>query len=362
MKAILLPLVLAASALWLPACKPAISGGEPVSTAPPIAVQAARVPWTDATPAIVSPGLLARTLEADLSFKTGGVIAEINVRAGDKVRGGQVLGSLRMEELDAAVLQAESALTKAKRDLERFASLVTRNAEPLEKQQNAESDVEQAEAALQAARFNRQTAVLTAPADGRILARTAEPGEIAAAGQTVLRFASDAEGWLVRAGLAQRDVVRIRVGDAARIEFAGIPQALEAEVARIAGETDPSSRTTLVELRLVEAPPEALRSGMVGRAQIQPRKGTPRAVLPLSALVEGDGQTAHVFQVQPPCRDGETGVVRRVAVEVAAITEEGAVLSSGLNDREALVVTLGAELLSDGVAVLVNPAWPLASN
>jgi len=159
MKALVL---LAASSVWLSSCRPeraAVVSPESL----PIAVQAAPVQWIDTATPVAAPGLIARTLEADLSFKTGGLIAEVTARDGDEVLAGQVLGSLRLEELDAALAQAESALNKAKRDLERSTSLFAGNVEPLEKRQNAESGVEQAEAAVRAARFNRQTATLTAP-------------------------------------------------------------------------------------------------------------------------------------------------------------------------------------------------------
>ncbi len=364
MKTVPLPVWCLALLAVLPSCLPkahdSASAGSGAKS-PPIAVLAEPVTWSDAAPPVVAPGLLARTLEADLSFKTGGVVAEVNVRAGDDVRAGQVLGSLRMEELDAAVVQADSALVKARRDLERISTLVSKNVEPLEKEQNAASDVEQAEAALQAAQFNRQTAVLSAPAAGRVLARFAEPGEIAAAGRTILRFASDAEGWLVRVGLSQRDVVRIQAGDGADVVLAGLSGSLRAEVVRIAGEADPASRTTLVELRLAGPPPTQLRSGMVARVEIEPRKREARPVLPLSALVEGDGRTAHVFALAPACQNGETTVVRRLPVEIDGVSETGAVVSAGLEDRDLRVVTTGAELLSDGAEVLVNPPWPLAS-
>jgi len=353
-------LILLSLAVSLSSCRPDHSAVAPPQSSP-IAVQAASVQWIDTATPVTAPGLLARTLEADLSFKTGGLIDDVTARAGDEVLAGQILGSLRLEELDAALAQAESALNKAKRDLDRASSLFAGNVEPLETRQNAQSGVEQAEAAVRAARFNRQTAVLTAPAAGRILARYAEPGEIAAPGRKILRFASDAEGWLVRVGLAQRDVVRIQVGNEADVSFAGMAEPVVARVARIAGETDPASRTTLVELRLDGTPPPELRSGMVGHATIRPEKGLPRALLPLSALVEGDGKMAHVFRVESAANEGDLARVRRIPVEIAEITQEGVVLRSGIRDRDIAIVITGAELLFDGGEVLVNPAWPFAS-
>jgi hypothetical protein len=55
-------------------------------------------------------------------------------------------------------------------------------------------------------------------------------------------------------------------------------------------------------------------------------------------------------------------LVRRIEVEIEEITTAGAVVRSGLTDRSLSIVTTGAELLTDGARVLVNPAWPLASN
>ncbi|MGB8170453.1 MAG: efflux RND transporter periplasmic adaptor subunit [Chthoniobacteraceae bacterium] len=355
---IFLPVAVSAT-LVLTSCRDPKTAVAATKTAP-IAVETIQVKWSEESTPVTAPGLLARTLEADLSFKTGGVISEVNVRSGDEVRGGQVLGALRLEELDAALAQAESTLNKAHRDLERAKSLFTAKIDTLENRQNAESQVEQAEAGVRAARFNRQTAVLTAPASGRILARFAEPGEIAATGRKIVRFASDSEGWLVRVGLAQREVARIQIGNEAAVSFTGLPEPLRARVARIAEEAEAASRTTLVELRLASLPPSILRSGMVGRAIITPEKCNPRAVLPLSALVEGDGQKAYVFRVESPSADDNVSVARRISVEVAEITEAGAVLRTPLQ-QQTNIVTTGAEFLADGAVVLVRPRWPIAS-
>jgi RND family efflux transporter MFP subunit len=347
------------AALLMTSCRDARPGLSPAGVAP-VAVETIPVKWSSESTPVTAPGLLARTLEVDLSFKTGGLISEVNVRAGDEVQAGQILGALRLDELDAALAQAESAGNKAKRDFERSKSLFAAKTDTLEAMQNAESQMEQAEAAMRAARFNRQTAELTAPASGRILARYAEPGEMAASGRRIVRFASDSEGWLVRVGVAQREVGRIQLGNEAAISFAGVEEPLRARVARIAEEADAATRTTVVELRLASPPPPGLCSGMVGRTIITPEKCRPRAVLPLSALVEGDGRKAYVFRVESPHSVDNVSVVRRVAVEVAEITDAGAVLRTPLQEQ-IHIVTTGAELLTDGALVSLNPRWPFAS-
>ncbi len=353
----LLRLISPAAALLLLAGCDRGNGSKTASVAPPIAVETESVKWSDEGTPASAPGLLARKVETDFSFKTGGVIAEVNVRPGDEVVSGQILGSLQTQELDAQVGWAQSTLNQAKREFDRQTTLFATKVGTLQDRQNAESQVEQAETAVRAAQFNRETAVLRAPGDGRILARYAEPGEIANAGQKIVRFASDSEGWLVRVGLAQRDVARIQVGDTALIGFAGVLTPLAAKVARIAEEVDAASRTTLVELRLDAQPPPGLRSGMVGRAVIMPQKCAPRPVVPLSALVEGDGHRANIFRVEFDARSAGTesgsGIARRTPVQVVEITEAGAVLRTGLPEGTP-IVTMGAELLTDGAAVVAN--------
>ena len=326
---------------------------------PAISVETISVTLSNEPIPVVAPGLLARTLEAEMAFKTGGVIAGVNVRAGDEVEAGQILGTLKLDEFDAAVTQTESTLNKVKRDLDRAKSLFVAKVTTYEVQQNAESQVEQAEAAVRAARFNRQTAVLKAPTRGHILARYAEPGETAAAGGKILKFASDSEGWLMRVGLAQREVARIQIGDEASIVFAGIRVPIKAKVARIAEETEAATRNTLVELSLITQPPAGLRSGMVGHAQIFPQKCTPRPVLPLSALVEGDGMRAYIFRVETTGSMDNLSVVHRIPVEIETLTESGAVLRTALEEKS-VIVTTGAEFLAEGVPVRVSSSMPIA--
>ncbi|MFA5264766.1 MAG: efflux RND transporter periplasmic adaptor subunit [Opitutaceae bacterium] len=315
------------------------------ASARPVAVRLEAVSTSTEAVPIYATGLLSRKTEADLSFRIGGIIEEIGVRVGDAVKQGDVLARLRQDEIEAQVSQARSALDKARRDLGRVERLRAGNVATLENLQDATTAAELSAAVLRIAEFNRAHSVIAAPADGRILRRLAEPDEQVASGRSILSFASDADGWIVRAGLAENDLACVRIGDAAEIHSGenGDPTAL-GEISRISEAADPATRTTEIEVKLVK-PPEGGRSGYVVRMLLRPGMVAERPVVPATALVEGTDKQAFIY-----IADQSATTARRLSVEIDQINGERVYLRTQL-PRGTRVVTRGAEFLRDGLAI-----------
>lgn len=336
-------------AFWIPlafaalvaGCTPAVEVAS-TSSSPSTPVATVPVVYSPEAVPVEVAGILSRQAEADLAFKSTGVVGEVTVRAGDTVRQGQVLARLKLNEIEAAVTQARANRDKARRDLDRARQLLATQVYTLEQVQNVETQFEQSEAALRAAEFNAEHAVIEAPADGRILRRTAEPNQMLAAGTPVLGFAADGEGWIVRVGLSDRDVQRVQVGDVVEVTTEGRQTPWNARIARIAEANDPLTRTTEAEIRLGETP-DGARSGFVAHARIHPHPESPRPLIPAAAIVEGHGNTAYVFVVKD-------SVARRVSVVTDAWLGDFVFLKTPLTAGAPLVV-VGAEFLRDGMAV-----------
>lgn len=322
--------------------------GAEVATPPPALpiVELATVAAASDTDLVRAPGVVSRRLETPLAFRTGGIVASVRCREGDPVRRGQVLASLNLDEIDARVAQAQSALEKARRDLARTENLHADRVATLEQVQDAKTGVEQAEAALRIAEFNRRHSVIVAPSDGVILRRLAEPGQEIGSGSPALLFAAEAGGFVVRAGLSQADTARVRVGDDASVAFPGRPDAVPGAVSRIYEAADAATRTTTVEIDL-RSLPEGVRSGDVGTVLVRRSTGERRTSIPLSALVEGNGTEGWVF-----VHDDAASTVRRVAVRTAGLSGDRAILATPL-DPGARIVVVGAEYLRDGSKVRV---------
>jgi membrane fusion protein, multidrug efflux system len=305
-----------------------------------------------AAPSIRTNGLLANKDEIRLSFKVGGVIRRLSVSEGEHVRKGQKLAEIEQTEVNAQVEQARQAHEKAKRDAARGERLHEDSVISLEQLQDLRTQAAMAQAALNSAEFNSSYAAIVAPRDGTVLRRLAEERELVAAGSPVLVFGAQDQGYIVRTGLADREIVQVRIGDPAQVRLDALPDAtLAGKVTEVASAADPASGMFRIEVTLdrSELP---LKSGLVAKLTVVPSSASAgsRVYVPIGAIVEGDGRSARLFVL-----DKEHA--RRRDVEVAFIEGDTVALVSGVEAGEQ-VITDGAQYLEDGEQVAI--AEPLA--
>ncbi|WP_394842487.1 efflux RND transporter periplasmic adaptor subunit [Pendulispora brunnea] len=290
-------------------------------------------------------GVVKLKNEADLSFKVGGVVTAVLVEEGARVRRGQVLARIDPTETEAALRQAQEASARAERDVERARKLVASNAVPVIELQNAETAAASSKAAVDAAAFNAQRTVIVAPDDGRVEKRTVDPGEIAAPGVPVFHVSGRSRGAVVRVGLTDRDVLRVTLGDEARVMLDLFPDApVTGKVTQIAASASPATGTFDVEVAV--DPTAKILSGMTAKVEIA-HVERDLATVPIAALTDGRGDAASVFVV-------DDKVARRVPVKVAFLSQDRAALLTRLEGHER-VVEAGAADLDDGTAVHVLP-------
>ncbi len=312
------------------------------------AVPAASVAVTAQTRAV---GVLAPRDEIRLAFKVGGVVDSVRVESGDLVRKGQVLAELKRAEVDASVSQAAEGVEKARRDLERARQLRSDEVATEEQVQDLTTAYNVARSSLDAARFNARFARIEAPADGIVFERMVEGGELVQAGQPVIVLGSTASGWVVRVGLADRDVVRMEPGAPAQVTFDAFPgRAFEGRVTRVGAAADRMTGTFEVE---IEVQPQGARfaRGLVAKVALPlaplPGVASSATVVPVTALVEADGQRATVYVL-----DRGKNVARRKDVTLGPLLGEQVIVTAGLVTGES-VITDGAAWLTDGGSVRV---------
>ena len=313
--------------------------------ATPVHVASARL--GPGAPPIDTRGKIAAAKEMQLSFKTGGFIARIHVREGERVQRGQLLAELALDEIEAQTAQAVALASKAKRDVERTERLYADEVVSLETLQNVRTQAEIAKSAEVAARFNLRYSQIKAPSDGVVLRRFNEERELVAPGQPVVALGVDTEGYIIRATLSDRELVQVALGDSAQIEIDAYPnQQISGTVREIADAADPITGLFPIEIAIAEAE-VSLSSGLVATARLQPLRAreTARVYVPIAAVVEGAGRTAHVFV-------NEKGIARKQRVEIDFIVDEDAAVLTGLTQGTE-VVTEGALYLQDGEPIEV---------
>lgn len=336
----------------------ACGGGEPQQSteATGTPVRTAVATQGPGVAAIAANGLVGSRDEMRLSFKTGGIVRRIAVREGEAVRKGALLAELELTEISAQAQQAAEMATKAERDLERGERLHADQVISLEALQNLRTQAAVARAARDAARFNLGYSRIVAPRDGVVLRKLVEERELVPPGQPVVVLGSVDRGYVVRFALADRDIVKIAVGDPAKINLDAYPdRSLTGTVSEVSSAADVRSGLFPAQLQLDTPQDLRLASGMVVKLQITPQRGEREALtyVPIAAIVEGDGRRASVFVV-----DGK--LARKREVRLAFLSGTQAAVESGVKPGETLI-TEGSLYLVDGEQIRIVDGTAVAA-
>ena len=317
----------------------------PETSAPSVNIMTDTIRLSSVVIPVVTSGLLSTETEMKLSFKSGGIIGSFPVREGQSVKKGEIIASLDLTEISSAVNQYRLALEKAERDLSRAENLYADSVATLEMFQNARTARDMAKASLAAATFNRERAVITAPAGGKILKKLAERGEVTGAGHPVVLFAPEDGEWVIVSGVSDKSIVKITEGDSARITLDAFPGESFRGVVRETGAfADPYTGTYTIKTAVIEPAP-AFRTGMTGKVTIYPPPVENTIIVPLRVLTDtGDG-AAYIYLVA-------NGSWKKQRITTGEMTGHGIVVRSGVEPGD-ICITEGMSYLVPGVTL--NP-------
>jgi len=303
-------------------------------------------------------GVVSARVQSDLGFRVAGKVVARLVDPGQTVRLGQPL--MRIDAADYALaVAAQNELVEAARaravqtasEERRYRGLVSAGAVSALAYDQAKAAADAAKAQLAAteaqARVSRNTAgyaVLTADADGVVVETLAEPGQVVAAGQPVVRLAHAGPR---EATITLPETVRPALGSVAdAYAFTGA-KAGQARLRQLSDAADPRTRTYEAKYVLSGAAAQApLGSTMV--VALPAQAGVQRGVeAPIGALYD-TGKGPGVWVIEP-----RSSTVQWRPVRVVALGTETATVSGGLNGGDRFVA-LGAQMLHQGQRVRVQ--------
>ena len=293
-----------------------------------------------------------------ISAEVGGYrVAEVFVDVGARVRKGQLLVSLSTALLEAEVAtkqatfsQREAELTNAASALERGQSLAAMNVlsqadlDRLTSEHLASrSRLESARADLETSQLRLKFTDVVAPDDGMITSRTVTVGQIAQAGNEMLRLLRNGRiEW--RGEAPETRLADLAPGQGVSIITAdGTP--FHGTIRVVSPTISANDRTALVYVDLPAD--ERLRPGMFARGEIAVGTG-PAHMVPLESVVSSDGYS-YVFVLS------EDNTVARRRIETGAVHEDSIEVVSGVEAGER-IVNKGAGFLKDGDLVSVSSA------
>jgi RND family efflux transporter MFP subunit len=290
-----------------------------------------------------------------VGFLVGGRMASRAVGVGDVLKIGDLIANLDTTDLQNQLDAAKAAVSAAQASVDQAApkeaamkklleqAVITQDAynQALQALQSAQANLATAQANERLAESQLGYAALKAPVAGSVTQTGADPGQVVAAGQTIVDIAQTANLDAVFS-VAARVAGAAKIGIPVEVSLQQDPSVKTVGVVRqISPSADATTGTYTIRVGLTD-PPAAFRLGALvnGRAQGQDEVLTK---LPATALLTS-GDSPAVWVV------GADGTVHTKPVKVARYDSDAIFIESGL-DKGDLVVIAGVNSLVDGQKV-----------
>lgn len=303
---------------------------------------------------LVAPGT------AMVRAKSNGTLLNLAVGEGGRVKAGQALGQVDLEELRYRIAERGASVEAMRAQMEQAERSYKANEGLAAKNFIAQTALDSSKAAYDAARANwnaakaqldtsqvtMRQAALVAPINGVVSKRHVVPGEKVAAEQQILTIVDLAR--LELAGLVgTHEVSRLQPGMTVQVKVEGVDEPVEAKIDRIAPAAEPGTRSIGVTLVLNNAK-ELYRAGQYAVAKVVLPDDTQRLTVPIAAISRNSGQE-QVWMIE------SGALVRRIVTTGRSDAREGRVeVLNGLKP-EAQVLAARFDNLREGTRALLLP-------
>lgn len=351
------------------------------------------------TTTVEAKGQLKPISSSVVSPSVDGTVDSINVQAGQSVNEGDVLMTIKNDELDRNVAEAQRAVAAAQEDLANAqkaaaaaqatpttdvegataAAGVSAASADTNAVSAAQRSLASAQANLDQANAKASSRTVTAPSSGSIVELNAKVGATVTGG--MIMGESDTSGgkqcmqiadlskMKVTVQVGEKDIAKIAVGQSANVTYPAFPDIVSqgtvtaiASVANSDSSYGGGSVTFNVDI-LIEAPDARLKPGMTAEVSVVTEQLDDVVMVPTMALMTEDGEHYYVNVAT----DDEGKQTRRVKVTVVTQNDNEAVVGktqvkcddqgneikpnvpvTKLRDGDTLVMDTGADAMADG--------------
>ena len=327
----------------------------------------------DFTEAVETSGAVKPVTSVVVNPEVGGTIESVNVAEGDTVQEGDVLLTVKNDELDKAIRDAEMGVRNAKLGVSQAQSAYATTLEAyntvvetpddkgsVEYKRGAEGrDVDSAAFAVESANnslsdaqeaysiavANAEKRTVRAPKGGSVVAMNAQVGAStdSAANAGGLIQIADLSQMTVKVQVNEVDISKVSVGQMAKVTFSALPgvehDAQVTRIATVAGSGEDSSGhgggvVTYDVSLLIPQPAAELKPGMTANVQIMLQSVPDTLMVPLSCVAMDEAGGSYVMVVT----DYETGAAERRSVSVRASNQTTAAIEGDVDEGDKVLL------------------------
>ena len=274
-----------------------------------------------------------------------GTLTTLNVKAGQRVSKGQILGKVDDAGMSQQLASIENQYALAKTTFERQKNLWDKKIGSEIQFLQAQAQMISAQKAVAQMRAQVAKTVIRAPFSGTIDDVFVERGQVVAPSPQGLMRIVNLSNMYVSTTVPETYIGKLKVGTVVDVFLTSLGKTYKGKVRQVANFINPSNRSFGIEVS-VPNPDNLLRPNQVAKLKIIDYTVNNAIIVPTNVVQEDGEHNKFVFIATNVT--GKKGVAKKVHVKVGKSSDNVTEILSGLSAND-VIVTEGANNIADGM-------------
>ena len=274
-----------------------------------------------------------------------GTLVSLNVKAGQRVSKGQVLGRIDDAGLSQQVASLENQYALAKTTFERQKNLWNQKIGSEMQYLQAQTQMVSAQRGVAQIKAQLSKTVIRAPFSGTIDDVFVEKGQVVGPSAQGLMRIVNLSNMFVSTSVPETYIGKLKIGTQVDVLLTSLGKTYTGKIRQIGNFVNPSNRSFGIEVS-VPNPDNLLRPNQVANLKITDYVSKNTIVVPTNVIQEDGEKNKFVYTAINA--NGKTGTAKKTIVKLGQSSDNVTEILSGLSNNDVIVIE-GMNTISDGM-------------
>jgi len=274
-----------------------------------------------------------------------GTLVSLNVKAGQRVSKGQVLGRIDDAGLSQQVASLENQYALAKTTFERQKNLWNQKIGSEMQYLQAQTQMVSAQRGVAQIKAQLSKTVIRAPFSGTIDDVFVEKGQVVGPSAQGLMRIVNLSNMFVSTSVPETYIGKLKIGTPVDVLLTSLGKTYTGKIRQIGNFVNPSNRSFGIEVS-VPNPDNLLRPNQVANLKITDYVSKNTIVVPTNVIQEDGEKNKFVYTAINA--NGKTGTAKKTIVKLGQSSDNVTEILSGLSNNDVIVIE-GMNTISDGM-------------
>ena len=281
---------------------------------------------------------------ANVSSDIGGRLVQLNVKEGDYVKRGQLIGVTDVELFETQMEELNTSLALANTVFEKQSRLWQQNIGSEIQYLQAKNNVEQLQKSVESLKTRLKKKNLYAPISGAVDMKFIGEGEMTGPGTPIVRILNTSKVKVV-ADVQESLLGSVKKGDKVEVFYPALDKTVTHKITQIGRTIDPTNRTFKVEIKADNSKRD-LKPNLLSIVKVNDFTAENSLFIPLDIIREEVTGDKYVYKVIE--KDGKK-IAKKVKITLGESSGNKVIVESGIESNDEIIITGGSSLADNSL-------------